>query len=109
MFAGSGQNTAARFEKRVAVCQLLKLLKNHSLPLVGPYGHIHRTPVKSGFEPVFTVVLGGFKSGGLAGTRTQDQRLKRPLLYRLSYQPTGRFTLVAKGGIFALTQKAPGI
>ena len=26
--------------------------------------------------------------GGLAGTRTQDQRLKRPLLYRLSYQPT---------------------
>ena len=25
--------------------------------------------------------------GGLAGTRTQDQRLKRPLLYRLSYQP----------------------
>jgi hypothetical protein len=23
----------------------------------------------------------------LAGTRTQDQRLKRPLLYRLSYQP----------------------
>src|SRR5438270_522826 len=27
------------------------------------------------------------KSGGLAGTRTQDQRLKRPLLYRLSYQP----------------------
>jgi hypothetical protein len=28
------------------------------------------------------------KGGGLAGTRTQDQRLKRPLLYRLSYQPT---------------------
>jgi hypothetical protein len=27
------------------------------------------------------------ESGGLAGTRTQDQRLKRPLLYRLSYQP----------------------
>jgi hypothetical protein len=26
-------------------------------------------------------------SGGLVGTRTQDQRLKRPLLYRLSYQP----------------------
>src|ERR1044072_1714975 len=25
--------------------------------------------------------------GGLAGTRTRDQRLKRPLLYRLSYQP----------------------
>ena len=28
-----------------------------------------------------------FSSGGLAGTRTRDQRLKRPLLYRLSYQP----------------------
>ena len=27
------------------------------------------------------------EDGGLAGTRTQDQRLKRPLLYRLSYQP----------------------
>ena len=27
-------------------------------------------------------------AGGLAGTRTRDQRLKRPLLYRLSYQPT---------------------
>src|SRR6266566_8398264 len=27
-------------------------------------------------------------NGGLAGTRTQDQRLKRPLLYQLSYQPT---------------------
>ena len=25
--------------------------------------------------------------GGLAGDRTQDQRLKRPLLYRLSYRP----------------------
>src|ERR1051326_7570171 len=30
------------------------------------------------------------ESGGLAGTRTRDQRLKRPLLYRLSYQPTNR-------------------
>ena len=28
-----------------------------------------------------------FYDGGLAGTRTRDQRLKRPLLYRLSYQP----------------------
>ena len=26
-------------------------------------------------------------NGGLGGTRTHDQRLKRPLLYRLSYQP----------------------
>ena len=28
-----------------------------------------------------------FKGGGLGVTRTHDQRLKRPLLYRLSYQP----------------------
>ena len=33
------------------------------------------------------------KGGGLAGTRTQDQRLKRPLLYRLSYQPTQKFQI----------------
>jgi hypothetical protein len=29
-----------------------------------------------------------FESGGLAGTRTLDQCLKRALLYRLSYQPS---------------------
>ena len=28
------------------------------------------------------------KAGGLAGTRTLDQCLKRALLYQLSYQPT---------------------
>lgn len=28
------------------------------------------------------------ESGGLAGTRTPDQCLKRALLYQLSYQPT---------------------
>jgi hypothetical protein len=28
------------------------------------------------------------KNGGLAGTRTLDQCLKRALLYQLSYQPT---------------------
>ena len=28
------------------------------------------------------------KTGGLAGTRTRDQCLKRALLYQLSYQPT---------------------
>jgi hypothetical protein len=33
--------------------------------------------------PVFTL-------GGLGGTRTHDQRLKRPLLYRLSYKPEKR-------------------
>ena len=35
-------------------------------------------------------VFPAFQGGGLAGTRTQDQRLKRPLLYRLSYQPTNQ-------------------
>src|SRR5262245_31019583 len=37
------------------------------------------------------LILCGFpkkKSGGLAGTRTLDQCLKRALLYQLSYQPT---------------------
>ena len=35
--------------------------------------------------------LGGgkFRCGGLAGTRTLDQCLKRALLYQLSYQPAG--------------------
>ena len=31
------------------------------------------------------------KSGELAGTRTRDHRLKRAMLYRLSYQPTVLF------------------
>ena len=30
------------------------------------------------------------KNGGLTGTRTRDHRLKRAMLYRLSYQPTGK-------------------
>lgn len=30
------------------------------------------------------------KNGGLTGARTLDKRLKRPLLYQLSYQPTRR-------------------
>ena len=33
-------------------------------------------------------------SGGLAGARTQDPRLKRALLYRLSYQPTAKGKLL---------------
>ena len=37
-------------------------------------------------------------SGGLGGTRTLDQRLKRPLLYRLSYQPTDVSLEVLEGG-----------
>ena len=35
------------------------------------------------------------KSGGLGGTRTHDQCLKRALLYQLSYQPGG---LPSQGG-----------
>ena len=31
----------------------------------------------------------GERGSGLAGTRTQDQCLKRALLYQLSYQPVG--------------------
>ena len=41
---------------------------------------------------VFTLFYEGkrpFESGGLAGTRTLDQCLKRALLCQLSYQPTG--------------------
>src|SRR6476619_890098 len=41
-----------------------------------------------GFAFLATFADHNFRCGGLAGTRTQDQRLKRPLLYRLSYQPT---------------------
>jgi hypothetical protein len=33
----------------------------------------------------------------LAGTRTRDQRLKRPLLYRLSYQPIQIIQEVSNG------------
>ena len=41
------------------------------------------------------ILLVGIGVGGLAGTRTRDQRLKRPLLYRLSYQPIrGTRTLI---------------
>ena len=29
----------------------------------------------------------GLNSGGVGGTRTHDQRIKSPLLYRLSYHP----------------------
>ncbi len=44
-----------------------------------------------GVSVVFRLSDFGFqvKSGGLAGTRTPDQCLKRALLYRLSYQPNG--------------------
>lgn len=43
-------------------------------------------------EVQFSGANGGLRkrakeNGGLTGIRTQDQRLKRPLLYQLSYQP----------------------
>ena len=36
----------------------------------------------------------GFENGGLAGTRTRDQCLKRALLYQLSYQPTPKWSAI---------------
>jgi hypothetical protein len=36
-----------------------------------------------------------FLKCGLGGTRTRDQRLKRPLLYRLSYQPNDGLFLIS--------------
>jgi hypothetical protein len=33
---------------------------------------------------------------GTAGTRTQDQSLKRALLYQLSYRPPGKAAMLAK-------------
>src|SRR5215469_8499448 len=60
--------------------------------------HEHFTkPNKAGPKPAFTAFRRGSlrtpltlraKTGGLAGTRTLDQCLKRALLYQLSYQPT---------------------
>jgi hypothetical protein len=48
------------------------------------------------------------KAGGLAGTRTPDQCLKRALLYQLSYQPIADVKKYING---ALTQdfSPPGI
>ena len=43
-------------------------------------------------KPLNSFVYTGFidvLNGGLAGTRTPDQCLKRALLYQLSYQPNG--------------------
>ena len=38
------------------------------------------------------------KAGGLGGARTHDKWLKRPLLYRLSYQPNYSFIFHRKNG-----------
>ena len=42
-----------------------------------------------GVEPQGTRML----IGGLTGIRTQDQRIKSPVLYQLSYQPDRRTRL----------------
>ena len=36
------------------------------------------------------------ENGGTAGTRTQDQSLKRALLYQLSYRPVCRGAIIAE-------------
>ena len=50
-------------------------------------------------EALFYAGFIGFLSGGLAGTRTLDQCLKRALLYQLSYQPTSRGLVSVLSGI----------
>ena len=47
------------------------------------------------------------KSGGLAGTRTLDQCLKRALLYQLSYQPTPTALLKRRTAGECTDQNAP--
>ncbi len=50
-------------------------------------------PVRSPLTaPTKTHHYGCIFVGGLAGDRTRDKRLKRPLLYQLSYQPTWKFS-----------------
>ncbi len=44
-------------------------------------------------EVGLVVVFTGFL-GGSAEIRTRDQRIKSPLLYRLSYRPTGRGKII---------------
>ena len=69
-------------------CQLLTVAKKQ------PIGPFYLSCLQFNTEAAkvrFSLYLKGLSevlNGGLAGTRTQDQRLKRPLLYRLSYQPT---------------------
>ena len=47
-------------------------------------------------------VIWGFLYGGLTGARTRDTRLKRPLLYQLSYEPSSSRTPLPR---FAWRQK----
>src|SRR5437667_1130210 len=50
----------------------------------------HPLSCVSMFEVLFSSILERklrFQRGGSAGTRTRNQRLKRALLYRLSYRP----------------------
>ena len=46
-----------------------------------------------GFHHSAIIVMNTDSTAGSAGTRTRNQRLKRALLYRLSYRPAQRFTL----------------
>ena len=46
-----------------------------------------------GFHHLAMIVMNMDSITGSAGTRTRNQRLKRALLYRLSYRPAQGFTL----------------
>src|SRR5437660_9855196 len=48
------------------------------------------------------------KGFGSAGTRTRNQRLKRALLYRLSYRPVLLITLLCRASLRQPTPKAFG-
>jgi hypothetical protein len=77
------RQTVAMFQSHGKLSsQLPQLPKSRLLPDIG--SHSRELNGDSGTKTLsFINVL----DGGLVGTRTRDQRLKRPLLYRLSYQP----------------------
>ncbi len=49
-------------------------------------------PPESGGRTIMKRIPMRLSHGGPAGTRTQDPRLKRPLLYQLSYRPLKHYT-----------------
>ena len=52
-----------------------------------------KKPLKQIAKRLFLLVF----HGGLAGIRTRDQRIKSPLLYRLSYQPVKEYNYAPIG------------
>lgn len=63
-----------------------------------------KTLFSRGFPAAFDALVDGIGSagkwddGGTAGTRTQDQSLKRALLYQLSYRPN-QARMIAELGV----------